>query len=810
MAENEGGGTTTSIEALESLEAIIEKKKEQLKIQQQEAAVLEDTSEQLRLQSELNEEILRGLAKQLEKKGAIDNLTKEAKGQLQAQLNLTEKQLQAILDSNDAQKQILKSLAKRRALEKDIRDTSRETDNFVAGIAGKLGIAASLGDTATGKFIKMADGLESSGKGGELLAASFFRTFNILNVSLAVLSKIGESVMAVAFAADQAASNFQRTTGFAGEIQMDLAAIAQAGVASGVTLEDAGKAMGALANNFSAFNPTATQTNIQLAETITLLEKTGVSADQSAKTMDFFNRVMGASPEASANMAQQLALAGTNIGITTSKMLSDFESVNGYLIGFGDRTTEVFLELQAQAKATGVAIGTLVSIAQKFDQFDTAAKAVGSLNAALGTNLSSVDMINASTEERISMLAQEIDFAAGGFENLDRFTQMYVAQTIGAKDAAEAQRILSLQRNPAALAEFNAKMEEQQARQQNLNDLTERFVPVLEQFKIAVLGLGLALEPVISTLTIVFNVFGSLVGFFVKALNVFPGLAEAIGFVVGSLTGLLVIGKVVGFFKALTAAMKTQGFFAKLLTGQNLLLGASQTTQSAAQKEQAASNSVTAPIIDASSTKLSAGFIKLAPALGIAALAAVAISAAMYGLAAAFQMVVPSAILLFDYLIQNLDFIPELAFNLYLLGPAFLAFGAGILIGAQALAVATPFLLIANIGLSGMVNSVTLLGEGFKSMGLGITMTANGIGSVVSGLAQIKELTDDSSFFAITTDGSKTSMVSAKGGEITNFSSENITVDVKIPEIKIPTPIVNVYIGNEELRNFIQEVTDGG
>jgi len=59
MAENEGGGTTTSIEALESLEAIIEKKKEQLKLQQQEAQLLKDTSEQLRLQSELNEEILK-------------------------------------------------------------------------------------------------------------------------------------------------------------------------------------------------------------------------------------------------------------------------------------------------------------------------------------------------------------------------------------------------------------------------------------------------------------------------------------------------------------------------------------------------------------------------------------------------------------------------------------------------------------------------------------------------------------------------------------------------------------------------------
>ena len=115
-------------------------------------------------------------------------------------------------------------------------------------------------------------------------------------------------------------------------------------------------------------------------------------------------------------------------------------------------------------------------------------------------------MINMSTEQRIAALSQEIDFAAGGFNNLDRYTQMYVAQAIGAKDVAEAERLISLQRNPAELAKYNAKMEEQQARQQDLNELTEQFVPVLEQFKIAALGLGLALSPVLKLLGFVFDV----------------------------------------------------------------------------------------------------------------------------------------------------------------------------------------------------------------------------------------------------------------------------------------------------------------
>ena len=800
MAEGEGEGTTTttSVEALESLERIIEKKKEQLKIDQQEAALLNDASEQLRLQSQLNEEILKGLANQLEKKGALNNLSDEVKTQLQDQLGLEKEALDTLLKQEGAQEQILKSLAKRRAIEKDIQNTVKESDNFVGGIASKLGIASSLSETTAGNIIKLSDGLESSGKGAEILSASIARSFNLLNVSLAVLSKMYESTLLVALAADQAASNFQRATGFAGEIQMDLAEIARAGVASGVTLEDAGKAMGSLANNFSAFNPTASETNIELSNTVTLLEKTGVSADASAKTMDFFNKVLGESPKAAAKLTEQLALAGTGIGITTSKMLSDFESVNGYIVGFGDRTTEVFLELQAQAKATGVSISSLVGIAKKFDTFDDAAKVAGSLNAALGTQIGQLDMINASAEQRIALLAQEIDFASGGFENLDRYTQMYVAQTIGAKDVAEAQRILNLQRDPAALAEYNTKMQEQQARQQDLNELTEQFVPVIEQFKIAVLGLGLAFEPVIEVLGFAFEVFGKIVGVISKLLINVPFLAEAFGTLFAALVSLTVFNKITGLMSAFSTAAGIQ-------TTANTTLAASQTVQAAAQTEQAIVQQVTAPIINKSSQTMSAGFIKLAPALAIASGAALAISGAMYGLAAAFEMAVPPFILLFETLVANMDTLPELALGLYLAGPAFAAFGAGVASGAVSLALATPFLLIANYALSGMVETVTLLGAGFSAMGTGILDASSGISALVAGLQQISDLTGEEGFIAVSSDGGKTSVVSAKGGIIKNFTSDSITVDVKIPEIKMPEVNVKVYIGDTELRDIIRK-----
>ena len=780
--------------AIENLNTVIAKQKELLKIRQQDAEIAGDLSEQIRIQAEVTERELTLLSQKLDKAKSTTEIEEAITGKLREQITILEEAEKINFSANQKKEIGLRLIAQQRAQQELITNTTKQADGFVGGIAGKLGIAKDFSKTMAGSVTDFASNLLESGKATEILSASFFTTFNRLNLAASVLEKIVESTIAVAIAADAAASNFQRATGFSGEIQMDLAAISRAGIASGVSLEDAGQAMGSLANNFSAFNPTANETNIQLASTVTLLGKTGVSADQAAQTMDFFNRVMGESPMASARMTRQLALAGTGIGITTSKMLSDFEAVNGYLIGFGDRTTDVFINLQAQSKATGIAIGSLVGIAQKFDAFDSAAVAVGSLNAALGTNLSTIDMINMSTDERLAMLAQEIDFASGGFDNLDRYTQMYVAQAIGAKDAAEAQRLINLQRDPAALSKFNTEMQQQEARQQDLNDLTSKFVPLAEQFKIAVLGLGLAFEPVILGLTRIFQGIGFVVGGLTNFINQVPLLAEAIGI-------LASIGLVVGIYRKLAAAFAAGKAAMAALSAATGSLAAAQQAQTVTQLEQAAAMGTSSGTIAASSKVMSKGFSALGAGLLKAGAAALLFGAGIALVGFGVSQAVPHLIDMFGVLVDNLDILPQLALSMALLGPAFAAFGAGVVIGAASLALATPFLMFANLALSSMADTIERLGAGFTAIGAGIQ-------TAVSAVSQIQNLTDDDSFFAVTTDGSKVSMVSAKGGTLTNFSSENITVDVKIPEINIPTPEVNVYIGQEKLNTLITEVVN--
>ena len=91
------------------------------------------------------------------------------------------------------------------------------------------------------------------------------------------------------------------------------------------------------------------------------------------------------------------------------------------------------------------------------------------MNAVLGTNLSTLTMINVSTEDRFNLLRNEINTAVGGFDGLDKYTKMYVAQSLGLKDVEEAQRFLNM--SQAEYLKYNKDMQSRAATEKELADL---------------------------------------------------------------------------------------------------------------------------------------------------------------------------------------------------------------------------------------------------------------------------------------------------------------------------------------------------
>ena len=122
-------------------------------------------------------------------------------------------------------------------------------------------------------------------------------------------------------------------------------------------------------------------------------------------------------------------------------MTKDFNASLSTLMVYGRESVDVFKGIAAAAKAAGVETSTLLQIAGKFDTFSGAAEGAGKLNALLGTQLSTTEMLMATEDERIRMLVESVQSQGVAFQDMDRFTQKAIANAAGITDMAEANKI---------------------------------------------------------------------------------------------------------------------------------------------------------------------------------------------------------------------------------------------------------------------------------------------------------------------------------------------------------------------------------
>jgi len=812
--------------AIEKLDTVIAKQKELLKLRQEDAQLLDDYNDQLRIQTELREKDLTLMSQ------ALSTEQKQLLKQIKILENKENKNLADIESLANLDKELkllnekIKLNAKNRAQQDLIKETINQTEKSVGGIAGKLGIATKFSKTAVGQFADMALNLAQSGMGAEILLSSLATTLSPANILASVFEKIFESIVATAIALDSSESALQRSTGFAVNFRDSMLGVAQANVMSGVSIEDTQKSFGALINNFSAFSPVAEEANKSLLETTTLLDKIGVTAEVSTKQIDFFMKAMGETKDVAQALTVQIAMAADKIGISASKMSSDFAAVSSDLSVYGDQMTDVFFDLQAQAKATGIEVSQLVKIGKQFDTFDKAAEITGKLNSVLGTNLSSMQMINMSEAERVKLLRQELKAVAGNFDSLDKYTQMYIAQAAGLGSVAEARRFVTA--SEADYLSYNAKMQARAATQQQLKEATESFVPIVDALKIAVLNLALEFKPLISGFISMIEgaIFLSkylkdaiiVLGSWMLATKIATGiqflyvgalLSGAQGFVGITLAMVKALAQflyynlwvpistfVTNLFAASQQALGVSLIFSmgKLLLFAGILYLVYKAITKKGSPPLYMIGFTMALAIIAMGVAVKLGGNKLLIFAGILAVIFLAVHLVLESISGLVSVISQ----MFQMFIDNVAILPQLALGLYLVGSAFLFFAASVASGATMLAMAAPFLLMAAVAMAPLVAEVFLLGRAFEMIG-------GGMEQIVAGLQAISAFKSDDEFFAIQTSGEGTTMVSATGGILKSFSSDKLSVEVKIPEINMPTPVVKVYIGDTELRTLIRK-----
>jgi hypothetical protein len=374
-----------------------------------------------------------------------------------------------------------------------------ETDKVAGKVGGLFGLQEKYSSSTLGSLTKLSAAMKEGGEQQRLAQLAFKNSmsemFNIGNIGLNIFSALKDINVQMFKNFDSASAALAKSTGQGRKFQETMYDVSREGNQFGISMDNAQAAIGTLVDQTSNFTNLSKSTAQNIALTVAQMEKLGVSTADSAKIFQNFNQGLGISAEESAKMQVELAMAGTSIGISSAKITKDFNASLSTLMVYGRESLDVFKGLAAAAKAAGVETSTLLGIAGKFDTFAGAAEGVGKLNALLGTQLSTTEMLMATEDERIKMLVESVQAGGVAFKDMDRFQQKAIANAAGITDMAEANRIFGM--SLEAYEENERKLKASADAQKKMEEALAPTVKLMDTMKILGQELVVALKPVI-------------------------------------------------------------------------------------------------------------------------------------------------------------------------------------------------------------------------------------------------------------------------------------------------------------------------
>ena len=436
--------------------------------------------------------ILRDIRREKEDKVAINQLQQAYLEMLKEELRI-EKQL-AILAGDTGKLAALEaeiqmhdkrvdSLDKELGIIKSQNETRETSNQLIDGMASKLGIAASTSRTLfkdlSKNFLSLKASAEEADKlfpalsAAKMMAGQFGRSlldaFHPLNVIESTMSAIWTASVEFYYRSSKALASFAAAAGDLGTASKDVGRAMN--LSLGVNIEHAAAAAAGLASSFTEFTSVSGPIRSNLITTAAALERMGISAQESGAQMTYFVQAAGMSIPQAEKQMQQLSVAAAEFGKTPAQFASEFASASKSLAAHGPKMLEVFLDLESVAKASGIAMDTLLGIADKFDTFDTAASSVGNLNALMGGDyLNTLEMMNMTEKERISALKEALFLQGRSFDQMERFERKAIAESIGTDEQTLAQMMgYSTRESRKARREADEKMRQDKAYQKMLS-----------------------------------------------------------------------------------------------------------------------------------------------------------------------------------------------------------------------------------------------------------------------------------------------------------------------------------------------------
>jgi hypothetical protein len=347
---------------------------------------------------------------------AIYDKRRKAQTQYEAALKREAKVLRKLKDASGERKKLL--------LEQ-LEAVREITDEYEKQESGFSKLKKSAGEYA-GRIKQIYNGIKDISSALNT-AAKDFQEFDANVLTLDSAKKAG-------FNLDKLSVELKKSTGLGGDFVKRIQEIDKNMVGFGMTSEDAKETFVGLFNSVSDFSRLSKDTQTDLTQTAFKFTKLGISVEDTSKILELGTKTLGMSTEGTLDLQESLAQTAIAIGVSPQRMVQGFATAAPRLAAHGRNMEKVFKGLALQSKATGLSIEGLIGIAQGFDTFESAAQKTAQLNAMFGTQLNSVQLLNATEEERIDLIKQSLAATGKSVDQLGRFEVKSLAQILGTDD----------------------------------------------------------------------------------------------------------------------------------------------------------------------------------------------------------------------------------------------------------------------------------------------------------------------------------------------------------------------------------------
>ena len=248
---------------------------------------------------------------------------------------------------------------------------------------------------------------------------------------------------------------------------------------SGVEYEELTQATKSLVSGVTDFTMMDKELQKSLMKDAALFQEAGLSNETYSKAMQIGMKNMGLSANQASTGLRKLDIFARELEIPMNELIEDFTGAEEKLAELGSTGVDSFKEMARVSKITGLEMGKLISMTDKFDTFEGAAEQAGSLNAALGGNF--VDSMSLMMEddpaERFKMIRDAIESSGVAIEDMTRKQKMFISNAAGFESVSDFTAAMSgdlsaLQKEVAA-AEATPVADNLEKTARNLRSQTE-------------------------------------------------------------------------------------------------------------------------------------------------------------------------------------------------------------------------------------------------------------------------------------------------------------------------------------------------